>query len=143
MDEEETELQNPFPAPPSHYANYTSENLALLALLRERTKPDSVPEGTNTSLEAPPPVDMQRQTEVLADQKDVPTFPLTDLEPPRVDWILEDGYFDVFGDRWPVSFALFGVSAGEPLYYTPGSRNHSLLGRTGRSPTLPRRSNHG
>jgi mediator of RNA polymerase II transcription subunit 7 len=114
MDEEETELQNPFPAPPSHYANYTSENLALLALLRERTKPDSVPVGIDASLEVLPLVDLQRQAEVLADQQDVPAFPLTDLEPPRVDWILEDGYFDVFGDRWPVSFHPFGVSAGGP-----------------------------
>jgi mediator of RNA polymerase II transcription subunit 7 len=103
MDEEETELQNPFPAPPSHYTNYTAENLALLAVLRERTKPEPSAESLDASLEPLASTSVQKQTELLADQKDVPSFALTDLEPPRVDWILEDGYFDVFGDRWPVS----------------------------------------
>ncbi|KAG5729582.1 hypothetical protein E4T56_gene5165, partial [Termitomyces sp. T112] len=33
MDDEEAELRNPFPSPPSHYTNYSSRNLRLLALL--------------------------------------------------------------------------------------------------------------
>lgn len=86
MDEEEAELRNPFPSPPSHYTKYTSHNLKLLALLHERS-PDA------------PDIN---QHEVLADQTDVPDWPLIHLEKPRVDWILEEpeAYYDVFGDRW-------------------------------------------
>ena len=42
MDEEETELHNPFPSPPSHYQNYTAHNLKLLSLLRERAEPTGI-----------------------------------------------------------------------------------------------------
>ncbi|KAG5636399.1 hypothetical protein H0H81_008173 [Sphagnurus paluster] len=86
MDDDEAELRNPFPSPPSHYTKYTSHNLKLLSLLRER-----VPDPSESN-----------QFEVLADQTDVPDWPLTQLEKPRVDWILEepDAYYDVFGDRW-------------------------------------------
>ena len=38
MEEDEAELRNPFPAPPSHYNNYTSHNLALLSLFKERAE---------------------------------------------------------------------------------------------------------
>ena len=84
--EDTSELRNPFPSPPSHYALYTSHNLNLLSLLKERD-----PENTNNN-----------QSEVLNDQNEVPDWPLTQLEKPRVDWILEepDAYYDVFGDRW-------------------------------------------
>ena len=85
-DEQEAELRNPFPSPPSHYTNYTTHNLQLFSLLKERT------EGQNTS--------ELTQTEMLSDQTDVPEWPLTSLEKPRVDWIREEGYYDVFGDRW-------------------------------------------
>jgi mediator of RNA polymerase II transcription subunit 7 len=85
-DDEEAELRNPFPSPPSHYTKYTSHNLNLLALLHQRT---SIPSQVN-------------QHEVLADQSDIPDWPLNQLEKPRVDWILEEQepYYDVFGDRW-------------------------------------------
>lgn len=95
MDEEENELRNPFPSPPSHYTRYTSHNLKLLALLRERASSQGEePEALN-------------QHELLSDQKDVPEWPLVQLEKPRVDWILEDpeGYYDVYGDRWFVGAA--------------------------------------
>ena len=84
--EDTSELRNPFPSPPSHYVLYTSHNLSLLSLLKERD-----PENTNNN-----------QTEILNDQNEVPDWPLTQLEKPRVDWILEepDAYYDVFGDRW-------------------------------------------
>ncbi|KAI0040815.1 hypothetical protein FA95DRAFT_814199 [Auriscalpium vulgare] len=85
-DDQEAELRNPFPSPPSHYANYTSRNLKLLALLRERT----------ASSTDPPP----NQRDVLSDQPDVPEWPLTELEPPRVDWIREEGHYNIFGDTW-------------------------------------------
>lgn len=89
-DEEETELRNPFPSPPSHYSNYTSHNLKLLDLLHERQADDI----SDTQSD---------QKQVLADQIDVPDWPLTQLEKPRVDWILEEGHYNVFGDTWFVS----------------------------------------
>jgi mediator of RNA polymerase II transcription subunit 7 len=88
MDDEEAELRNPFPSPPSHYTKYTNHNLKLLRLLQERSH-DLPPSQVN-------------QYELLSDQRDVPDWPLTQLEKPRADWILDDpeGYYDVFGDRW-------------------------------------------
>jgi mediator of RNA polymerase II transcription subunit 7 len=87
-DEQEAELRNPFPSPPSHYTNDTAHNLKLLSLLRERA------EGQNLGL---------TQNEILSDQTDVPEWPLTSLEKPRVDWIREEGHYNVFGDTWFVS----------------------------------------
>lgn len=90
MDLDDTgELRNPFPSPPSHHTKYTTHNLNLLALLKERE-----PQITDAT-----------QYELLKDQQDVPDWPLVQLDPPRVDWILEeeDAYYDVFGDRWFVS----------------------------------------
>ena len=91
-EEQETELRNPFPSPPSHYHKYTSHNLHLLSLLKQRSADKSDEERAQTD-----------QNEVLSDQKDVPDWPLTQLEKPRVDWILEEGHYTVFGDRWLVS----------------------------------------
>jgi mediator of RNA polymerase II transcription subunit 7 len=85
-DEQEAELRNPFPSPPSHYINFTTHNLKLLSLLKE------LAEGQETSETA--------QKELLSDQSDVPDWPLTSLEKPRVDWIKEDGYYNIFGDTW-------------------------------------------
>ncbi|KAI0335806.1 hypothetical protein GY45DRAFT_704555 [Cubamyces sp. BRFM 1775] len=87
MDDEETELRNPFPSPPSHYARYTNHNLKLLSLLRERLGQDADLYAIN-------------QYEVLSDQTDLPDWPLAQLEKPRVDWILEEGHYTVFGDTW-------------------------------------------
>ncbi len=86
MEEEEAELRNPFPSPPSHYANYTSHNLKLLELLKERV-------GDNDLATA-------NQADILADQTDVPDWPLAQLEKPRVDWMMEEGQYTVFGDTW-------------------------------------------
>jgi hypothetical protein len=85
-DEQDAELRNPFPSPPSHYINFTTHNLKLLSLLKERAKGQEVSETA--------------QREVLSDQSDVPDWPLTSLEKPRVDWIKEDGYYNIFGDQW-------------------------------------------
>lgn len=84
------EIVNPFPSPPTQYNRYTQRNLELLALLRERTATslhDAVQDG---------------QHAILSDQADVPEWDLTELEPPRADWIVEEGGYDTFGDRWPV-----------------------------------------
>ncbi|KAF5368593.1 hypothetical protein D9758_002335 [Tetrapyrgos nigripes] len=87
--EEDAELRNPFPSPPSHYTRYTSHNLHLLALLKERAPQDVDPASI-------------KQSDILNDEADVPDWPLTQLDKPRVDWILEEPepYYDVFGDRW-------------------------------------------
>lgn len=88
--EEDGELRNPFPSPPSHYHKYTTHNVNLLALLQERSKDLS---------EA-------NQAQVLHDQTDLPDWPLSQLEKPRIDWILEeeDPHFSVFGDTWFVRY---------------------------------------
>ncbi|KAJ8702351.1 hypothetical protein PTI98_001072 [Pleurotus ostreatus] len=104
MDDEEAELRNPFPSPPSHYVKYTSHNLNLLALLKERTSDD---QNAN-------------QYDVLRDQTDIPEWPLTQLEKPRVDWILDepDPYYEVYGERWPLkdSMPSLGEMGGLQLY---------------------------
>nr|GAT61022.1 predicted protein [Mycena chlorophos] len=103
MDETE-ELRNPFPSPPSHYTKYTTRNLDLLALYNER-----LPDQQNES-----------QAQILADQIDVPDWPLTQLEKPRIDWILEEPepYYDVFGERWFVKDKIpsLGEGGGTQLY---------------------------
>lgn len=106
MDDDDAELRNPFPSPPSHYTKYAPHNLKLLALLRER-----VPDPSDPTV---------NQYEVLSDQTDVPDWPLSQLEKPRVDWILEepDAYYDVFGDRWFVKEKIPSLAelGGNQLY---------------------------
>ncbi|KAJ8586529.1 hypothetical protein M405DRAFT_935326 [Rhizopogon salebrosus TDB-379] len=107
MEEEEAaELRNPFPSPPSHYNNYTSQNLKLLALLKERVGDQNGDLGT---------VD---QHEILSDQTDVPSWSLAQLEKPRVDWILEEGHYKVFGDTWFVKETIPSLAelGGHQLY---------------------------
>lgn len=86
MEEEEAELRNPFPSPPSHYQNYTTHNLKLLSLLKERVGEEDITQVN--------------QHGILSDQNDIPDWPLAQLEKPRVDWILEEGSYTVFGDTW-------------------------------------------
>ncbi|KAJ4485922.1 MED7 protein-domain-containing protein [Lentinula aciculospora] len=105
MDDDDAELRNPFPSPPSHYTKYTSHNLHLLDLLKERV----------------PDTDLAfNQHEILKDQMDVPDWPLTQLEKPRVDWILkgDEPYYDVFGDRWFVQDKIPSLAelGGQQLY---------------------------
>ena len=99
LDDEETELQNPFPAPPSHYLNYTDHNFSLLALLKSRA------EDVNESFEQGEDTDvlLTRQLHILEGQDGIPEWPLLQLEKPRVDWIVEDGSYSVYGDAWFVS----------------------------------------
>ena len=69
----------------------------LLELLKERAG-EGVDIGT------------LNQYEVLSDQADVPEWPLATLEKPRVDWILEEGHYTVFGDTWFVRGVSLNVS---------------------------------
>ncbi|KZT08194.1 uncharacterized protein LAESUDRAFT_724208 [Laetiporus sulphureus 93-53] len=104
MEEEEAELRNPFPSPPSHYTKYTTHNLYLLELLRERA--GSVDLST------------VNQYELLSGQMDVPEWPLVQLEKPRVDWIVEDGHYTVFGENWPIKEGIPSLAelGGHQLY---------------------------
>ncbi|KAJ7446406.1 MED7 protein-domain-containing protein [Mycena galericulata] len=106
MDDDDSELRNPFPSPPSHYTKYTSHNLALLALYNSRLQDD--------------PTLNPVQHQVLADQTDVPEWPLSQLEKPRIDWILDepDAHYDVFGDRWFVKDKIPSLAelGGKQLY---------------------------
>lgn len=90
------EIANPFTFPPSQYRRYTKRNLVLLDLLRTRTE---------TKLHDEIPLDEQYR--ILADQGEPAVeWDLTHLEPPRIDWIVEDGGYEAFGDFWPVRLHL-------------------------------------
>ncbi|KAF8140437.1 hypothetical protein EV363DRAFT_1393345 [Boletus edulis] len=117
MEEEETELRNPFPSPPSHHSNYTAHNLRLLHLLRDRLKDKDVDINT---------VD---QHDILSDQTDVPPWPLNQLEKPRVDWVLEEGHYNVFGDTWFVKETIPSLAelGGHQLYPADPNRRPALL----------------
>ena len=110
MEDDETELRNPFPSPPSHYTRYTAHNLKLLTLLRERAGDDTT----------------ANQREVLSDQMEVPDWQLVQLEKPRVDWILDEpeAFYDVFGDRWFVRLCVAVISIH--WRFPPGQRQHSF-----------------
>lgn len=105
-EEEEAELRNPFPSPPSHYNNYTSHNLKLLALFKERVGDQN------------PDLETVNQHQVLSDQADVPSWSLAQLGKPRVDWILEEGHYNVFGDTWFVKETIPSLAdlGGHQLY---------------------------
>ncbi|GAA6007404.1 hypothetical protein JCM11491_004151 [Sporobolomyces phaffii] len=62
-----------FPAPSPYFARYSSANLAL-------------------------PADA-----LIADVPGEPRpFPASDLEPPNVEWIVEEGSYSAFGETWPI-----------------------------------------
>ncbi|EIM92289.1 uncharacterized protein STEHIDRAFT_70950 [Stereum hirsutum FP-91666 SS1] len=103
-DELDGELRSPFPSPPSHYTKYTTHNLELFTLLKQRTS-----ESADSELD---------QQQVLSDQPDVPEWPLTQLEKPRVDWILEEGHYTTFGDFWNLKQTIPSLESlgGRQLY---------------------------
>lgn len=125
MDEDqEAELRNPFPAPPAQYTNYTKHNLELLALLKSRTEGLQGGDSHVSSERETDELDviLARQSVVLADRKDVPEWSLFQLEKPRVDWIVEDGHYSVFGDSWLVSCVLYDELAARLLIVVFGDR---------------------
>ena len=81
----------PFP----RHLRTTSATLTVLVLemLRERVGQDADLNPVN-------------QYEVLSGQTE---WPLAQLEKWRVDWILEEGHYTVFGDSWFVRTAMVGV----------------------------------
>lgn len=123
MNDDDNPLVMPFPSPPGHYSNYTSHNLNLFQLLESR----------RTEAEE----DDVSQRTLLMDQDNVPDWPLESLEKPRVDWILEEGYYKVFGDTWFVRASHYYPSVSmmniyllkdHRTYSNPrGGRRHSIV----------------
>lgn len=101
-------LKNPFPKPPSHWTLYTNDNLRLLELLKRRLQ-ETQPDKDIT--DAPLPLD---QAALLQDEPSLPSFPLLDLEPPRLDWIHEKGEYATFGETHTVR--QIGPNRFGPLY---------------------------
>ncbi|WFD25093.1 hypothetical protein MNAN1_000056 [Malassezia nana] len=91
-----------FPPPPSVYRHFTKENLAWLALLQEvqASRPSTdIPHDAAARLAA--------QNAILAEaagpELEPPSIDLVmELTPPNIEWIEEDGGFQLFGQRWPI-----------------------------------------
>lgn len=94
---EQQEVKNPFPTPPVYWSRYTPENLRLLGLLKDKL----AAEGIDNIQEEDEQVD---QAALLQDEPLVPSFPLLELEPPRLDWVLEQPEYSTFGETHPVRF---------------------------------------
>lgn len=93
-DQDNTVIGSTFPPPPPHHLKFTSHNLRLLALLQ----------AASTSPASPSTDRKGKQREILADESDVPEWDLeTELVPPRVDWVEEDGGYECYGAFYPVS----------------------------------------
>ncbi|KAG8953064.1 Mediator of RNA polymerase II transcription subunit 7 [Tulasnella sp. 424] len=104
------EVDNPFPRPPERFRLFTDRNLSLLKTLRERT-------GTEVHDLLP---DDQTQDDVLEEENlEGVAENLIELEPPRVDWVIEGGQVEVFG-RW--HDACTGNYARDPRYHSAGTR---------------------
>jgi mediator of RNA polymerase II transcription subunit 7 len=102
MDDEALENASTFPPPPPHHIKFTSHNLRLLSLLQQHDATStSSPQLTSSA-------DYKgKQREVLLEEEDVPDWDLRqELLPPRVDWIVEDGGYEAFGDYFPVRLAV-------------------------------------
>ncbi|KAG8896233.1 Mediator of RNA polymerase II transcription subunit 7, partial [Tulasnella sp. 417] len=84
------EVDNPFPRPPERFKLFTDRNVSLLKTLRERSGTqlhDPLPEG-------------QAQDDILEGENlEGVAEDLIELEPPRVDWVVEGGRFAVF-EQW-------------------------------------------
>ncbi|KAI6031580.1 hypothetical protein BKA83DRAFT_4202497 [Pisolithus microcarpus] len=84
---------------------YTSHNLKLLETLKERVKDTADIASVD-------------QHDVLSDLTDIPPWPLVQLEKPRVDWILDEGRYSVFGETWFVKETIPSLAelGGHQLY---------------------------
>lgn len=91
----EQEVKNPFPTPPIYWTRYTAENIRLLGLLKSKV----TEEGDLESIKEEESID---QAALLADEPLLPLFPLLELEPPRLDWVLEQPEYSTFGENHPV-----------------------------------------
>ncbi|KZT56721.1 hypothetical protein CALCODRAFT_497039 [Calocera cornea HHB12733] len=107
--DEPLEVGATFPAPPRFYNRYTTRNLELL----EKLKVDG--------------------SDALVGEQDLPEWDLAELDPPRADWIVEEGGYSSFGDFFPIpSREPTLEEVGLIQLYDPNARDrrpalHSLL----------------
>ncbi|GAA93948.1 hypothetical protein E5Q_00594 [Mixia osmundae IAM 14324] len=97
-----------FPAPPSIWKRFTTRNIELAKLLDERIRAEdalqSPTQGKSKQEER-----SKRQARLLADEldkdeEDVADFDLLQLiRPPSVEQVYREGYWNVFGQSFPVS----------------------------------------
>ena len=121
-----------FPAPPSQAALYTRDNIHQYSLVKEARDEDEASAAFDWDT-AEPQERLQRQADILTRAADeehggqgeaesegreecaqkVWTIPdwdmLQAMEPPRVDWIEQDGSYSCFGETWPVDEKLAGL----------------------------------
>lgn len=84
-DDDNTHISSTFPPPPAHHKNFTAQNLDRLALIqRDKGKHREVPEREGQGVDAP--------------EWDL----IPELTPPRVDWIIDSGGYESFGEYFPV-----------------------------------------
>ncbi|WFD29825.1 hypothetical protein MSPP1_000838 [Malassezia sp. CBS 17886] len=106
---------NVFPPPPALYMHFTGDNLLWLDVLERELALETVPgrgvvdPWTALSREeriAKQTAVLQKAIDREGTGPDHPPLPdvdlLATLRPPRVDWIEEDGGFQLFGQRWPI-----------------------------------------
>ncbi|TIB99811.1 hypothetical protein E3Q18_01413 [Wallemia mellicola] len=103
MDSETIEVGSTFPAPPSQYKYFSQDNLDLL-------------EGLPTDIPATKEAFVEWYNKTKDEDIDVDLR--TTLVKPRVDWILEDGYYSAYGELWPLKESLPSLkeSGVEQLY---------------------------
>lgn len=98
---EQQQVKNPFPTPPQYWTRYTPENIRLLGRLKSKIKErkeNVIIEESSTTEES----EVIDQAALLLDEESLPAFPLLELEPPRLDWILEQETYSTFGEIHPV-----------------------------------------
>ncbi|SGY20167.1 BQ5605_C017g08505 [Microbotryum silenes-dioicae] len=74
-----------FPSPSQYYKRYTCQNLSL-----PLDHPDLLHNSTD-------------KVKVSTSTNNTDGYTRMDLEPPRLDWVLERGSYNVFGQVWPVN----------------------------------------
>lgn len=97
---EQQEVKNPFPTPPAYWMRYTPENLRLLGVLKEKLGHGEEWIRTRDQKDDEENVD---QEALLSEETLLPSFPLLELEPPRLDWVLEQEEYSSFGELYPTN----------------------------------------
>lgn len=106
MDDDAARTTAVFPPPPAVFREYTQANVLWHALLHERLK-EAGGEAAYAAADAAERRALQDAT--LAGVAvppgaavAPPTIDLHALAPPRLDWIEEDGGYQLFGQKWPI-----------------------------------------
>lgn len=121
-----------FPPPPAIYKQFTERNLAWLDVLMQHKG-----DADWAALDPDARIDAQRMVLERAVQDTDPELALQipgidlerTLQPPRVDWIEEDGGYQLFGQRWPIPDVAPSLEQlGIPRYFPEGpfDRAHVL-----------------